>query len=110
VLSFLDQVFVAENIRSISAAELANRLDDELYALNERLAERLSELRRRRQELDDEATEPDLPVAVTQLMKGVVYRDDHDKAWRNLLADSRCRLPVRPAGRRRRISGNGDPW
>ena len=26
------------------------------------------------------ATEPDLPVAVTQLMKGVVYRDDHDKA------------------------------
>ena len=40
VLSFLDQVFVAENIRSISAAELANRLDDELYALNERLGER----------------------------------------------------------------------
>ena len=31
------------------------------------------------------ATESDLPVAVTQLMKGVVYRDDHDKAWRNLL-------------------------
>ena len=40
VLSFLDQVFVAENIRSISAAELASRLDDELYALNERLGER----------------------------------------------------------------------
>jgi flagellar motility protein MotE (MotC chaperone) len=40
VLSFLDQVFVAENIRSIAAAELANRLDDELYALNERLGER----------------------------------------------------------------------
>jgi hypothetical protein len=40
VLSFLDQVFVAENIRSISAEELANRLDDELYALNERLGER----------------------------------------------------------------------
>ena len=40
VLSFLDQVFVAENVRSISAAELANRLDDELYALNERLGER----------------------------------------------------------------------
>ena len=37
VLSFLDQVFVTENIRSISATELANRLDDELYALNERL-------------------------------------------------------------------------
>ena len=31
------------------------------------------------------ATEPDLSMAVTQLMKGVVYRDDHDKAWRNLL-------------------------
>lgn len=40
VLSFLDQVFVAENIRSISATELVNRLDDELYALNERLGER----------------------------------------------------------------------
>jgi hypothetical protein len=40
VLSFLDQVFVAENIRSISVTELANRLDDELYALNERLGER----------------------------------------------------------------------
>lgn len=31
------------------------------------------------------ATELDLPLAVTQLMKGVVYRDDHDKAWRNLM-------------------------
>jgi hypothetical protein len=36
VLSFLYQVFVAENTRSISATELAGRLDDELYALNER--------------------------------------------------------------------------
>jgi Protein of unknown function (DUF3375) len=36
VLSFLHQVFVAENIRSIPAAELASRLDDELYALNQR--------------------------------------------------------------------------
>ena len=26
-----------------------------------------------------------LPLAVTQLMKGVVYRDTHDKAWRHLL-------------------------
>jgi len=31
-------------------------------------------------------TEPDLPLAVTQLMKGVVYRDAHERAWRNLLA------------------------
>jgi hypothetical protein len=30
-------------------------------------------------------TEPDLPLAVTQLMKGVVYRDTHDKAWGHLL-------------------------
>jgi hypothetical protein len=30
--------------------------------------------------------EPDLSQAVTQLMKGVVYRDTHDKAWRHLLA------------------------
>jgi hypothetical protein len=29
--------------------------------------------------------EPDLPLAVTQLMKGVVYRDSHDRAWRSLL-------------------------
>jgi hypothetical protein len=36
VLSFLERVFVAENVRSISATDLAGRLDDELYALNER--------------------------------------------------------------------------
>ena len=36
VLSFLHQVFVTENVRSIPASELASRLDDELYALNER--------------------------------------------------------------------------
>lgn len=29
--------------------------------------------------------EPDLSLAVTQLMKGVVYRDTHDRAWRGLL-------------------------
>ena len=40
VLSFLHQVFVADNIRSISAAELSSRLDDELYALNQREGER----------------------------------------------------------------------
>jgi Protein of unknown function (DUF3375) len=39
VLSFLHRVFVAENVRSISAAELASRLDDELYALNQREGE-----------------------------------------------------------------------
>jgi Protein of unknown function (DUF3375) len=36
VLSFLHQVFVAENVRSIPAAGLASRLDDELYTLNQR--------------------------------------------------------------------------
>ncbi len=36
VLSFLHRVFVADNVRSISAAELASRLDDELYVLNQR--------------------------------------------------------------------------
>jgi hypothetical protein len=30
-------------------------------------------------------TEPELSLAVTQLMKGVVYRDTHDRAWRSLL-------------------------
>lgn len=29
--------------------------------------------------------EPDLPLAVTQLMKGVVYRDTHERAWHSLL-------------------------
>jgi Protein of unknown function (DUF3375) len=36
VLGFLYRVFVADNIRSIAGTELASRLDDELYALNER--------------------------------------------------------------------------
>ena len=36
VLSFLHQVFVEQNVRSIPAADLASRLDDDLYALNER--------------------------------------------------------------------------
>lgn len=39
VLSFLGRVFVSENVRSISATDLAGRLDDELYALNTRLGE-----------------------------------------------------------------------
>jgi hypothetical protein len=30
-------------------------------------------------------TTPDLSVAVTQLMKGVVYRDSHELAWQHLL-------------------------
>ncbi len=30
-------------------------------------------------------TEPDLPSAVITLMKGVVYRDTHDRAWKHLL-------------------------
>jgi Domain of unknown function (DUF4194) len=28
--------------------------------------------------------EASLPIAVTQLLKGVVYRDTHDRAWRSL--------------------------
>lgn len=39
VLSFLHRVFVEGNARSISATELTSRLDDELYALNQRLGE-----------------------------------------------------------------------
>jgi len=35
VLSFLSRVFVEDNVRAISVTELASRLDDELYALNE---------------------------------------------------------------------------
>ena len=38
VLSFLHKVFIEENARSVPAVELASRLDDELYALNERSA------------------------------------------------------------------------
>ncbi len=44
VLSFLHQVFVEQNVRSIPAAELTGRLDDELYALNERDGEPRNEL------------------------------------------------------------------
>lgn len=36
ILSFLSQIFVEENARSVSATDLAGRLDDVLYALNER--------------------------------------------------------------------------
>lgn len=32
------------------------------------------------------ATEPDLSLVVVQLMKGVLYRETHDKQWRHLLA------------------------
>ena len=39
ILGFCDKVFVADNVRSISASDLASRLDDELYALNARLGE-----------------------------------------------------------------------
>jgi hypothetical protein len=36
VLSFLHRVFVEDNVRAIPAPVLASRLDDQLYALNER--------------------------------------------------------------------------
>jgi flagellar motility protein MotE (MotC chaperone) len=39
VVSFLGRIFVEENARSISGTELVSRLDDTLYALNERLGE-----------------------------------------------------------------------
>jgi uncharacterized protein DUF3375 len=39
VLGFLGRVFVEENVRSISAVELTARLEDEMFALNERLGE-----------------------------------------------------------------------
>lgn len=41
ILSFFEKIFVAENIRSISAPDLVSRLDDELYAVNERAGEPL---------------------------------------------------------------------
>jgi hypothetical protein len=40
VLSFLHRVFVTDNVRSVPATELTSRLDDELYALNQRDSER----------------------------------------------------------------------
>jgi uncharacterized protein DUF3375 len=39
ILGFFEKIFVEENIRSISSADLASRLDDHLYAVNERLGE-----------------------------------------------------------------------
>jgi hypothetical protein len=54
VLSFLHQVFVEDNVRAIPATELASRLDDRLYALNER--EPRSFPRSAREYLDDWAS------------------------------------------------------
>jgi hypothetical protein len=56
ILSFLHRVFVTENVRSIPAAELASRLDDELYALNERAGEPTKFPRPARAYLDDWAS------------------------------------------------------
>lgn len=39
ILGFLGRVFVEENVRAITEAELIGRLEDELFALNERLGE-----------------------------------------------------------------------
>ncbi len=39
VIGFLVRVFVRDNVRTISASELAERLDDELWALNSELGE-----------------------------------------------------------------------
>ena len=39
VLSFLGAVFVDDNVRGTTAAELVSKLDDELYTLNEQLGE-----------------------------------------------------------------------
>jgi hypothetical protein len=39
VLSGLHQVFVGDNVRSISPGQLASGLDDDLYALNQRLGD-----------------------------------------------------------------------
>jgi hypothetical protein len=39
VMRFLGRVFVEDNVRSISSADLVSKLDDELYALNERMSE-----------------------------------------------------------------------
>lgn len=39
VLSFLGRVFIDDNVRDISASRLVSQLDDELFALNERLGE-----------------------------------------------------------------------
>ena len=54
VLSFLHRVFVEENVRAIPAAELASRLDDQLYALNERVPRSFP--RSAREYLDDWAS------------------------------------------------------
>lgn len=37
VATFLGRIFVEENVREIASSELVSKLDDELYALNERL-------------------------------------------------------------------------
>ncbi len=37
ILSFLGRLFIEENVRTITTAALTERLDDELYALRQRL-------------------------------------------------------------------------
>ncbi|MBO0880254.1 MAG: DUF3375 family protein, partial [Mycobacterium sp.] len=39
ILSFLGRVFVEDNVRDIAASQLISQLDDELFALNERLGD-----------------------------------------------------------------------
>jgi hypothetical protein len=39
ILSFLGRVFIEENVRDIAASQLISQLDDELFALGERLGE-----------------------------------------------------------------------
>jgi len=45
VLSFLGRVFVDRNVGDLPAAELTGELDDELYALNQRLGDRATSSR-----------------------------------------------------------------
>ncbi len=57
IASFLHRIFVAPNVRVVSAADLAEMLEDELFALRERLGE--NEFPKRAQEYLNDWASPD---------------------------------------------------
>ena len=77
VLSFLYRIFVEENVRSIPAAELVSRLDDELYARNERIPQ-LPQAREGQPQvgLADLVSAAPLTHGVAELITYLSLRDD----------------------------------
>ena len=106
VLSFLHQVFVTENVRSIPAAELASRLDDELYALNERGGETKRFPRPAKAYLDDWAAAGSWLAA--QVLPGRHRRTPCRRHSRRGEGAAVGRQPERTRVRRHRVAAQHD--